>query len=55
MMNINDYLVDWAEKVRAIAAQQSDKKTQKKLVALAEECGRITMLMEPEREIVRLN
>jgi hypothetical protein len=55
MMNINDYLVDWAEKVRAIAAQQPDKKTQKKLVALAEECGRITMLMEPEREIVRLN
>lgn len=55
MNNINDYLVDWAEKVRALAAQQTDKRTQKKLVALAEECGRITLLMEPEREIVRLN
>ena len=55
MMNISDYLVDWAEQVRALAALQTDQKTQKKLVALAEECGRITMLMEPEREIMRLN
>jgi hypothetical protein len=55
MNNINDYLVDWAEQVRALAIQQADKKTQKRLIALAEECGRITMLMEPEREIMRLN
>ena len=37
MMNINDYLVDWAEKVRVLAAQQTNKRTQKKLVALAAE------------------
>jgi hypothetical protein len=55
MMNINDYLVDWAEQVRALAIAQSDRKTQKKLIALAEECGRITMLMEPEREILRVH
>ena len=55
MMNISDYLVDWAEQVRALAAQQRDSKMQKKLVALAEECGRITLLMEPEGKIVRLN
>jgi hypothetical protein len=55
MMNINDYLVDWAEQVRALAVAQTNKKTQEKLIALAEECGRITMLMEPEREILRFN
>ena len=55
MMNISDYLVDWAEQVRAVAAQQRDSKVQRKLVELAEECGRITLLMEPEREIARLN
>lgn len=55
MMNINDYLVDWAEQVRALATAQTDKKIQKKLIALAEECGRITMLMEPEREILRVH
>jgi hypothetical protein len=55
MMNINDYLVDWAEQVRALATSQTDKKTQKRLIALAEECGRITMLMEPEREILRVH
>src|SRR5689334_20638644 len=55
MNNINDYLVDWAEQVRSLASQQTDHKTRKKLVALAEECGRITLLMEPEREITRLN
>jgi hypothetical protein len=55
MMNINDYLTDWAEQVRALAVQQTDKKAQKKLMALAEECGRITLLMEPEREILRFN
>lgn len=55
MMDISDYLVDWAEQVRAIAAQQRDNKVQQKLVALAEECGRITLLMEPERKITRLN
>ncbi|MBV9331115.1 MAG: hypothetical protein JOZ55_06145 [Alphaproteobacteria bacterium] len=55
MMKINDYLVDWAEQVRTLAVQQSDKKTQKKLMALAEECGRITLLMEPERDLTRLH
>jgi hypothetical protein len=55
MMNISDYLVDWAEQVRALAAAQRDSKMQQKLVALAEECGRITLLMEPERQITRLN
>jgi hypothetical protein len=55
MMNINDYLVEWAEQVRALAIAQTDKRTQKKLIALAEECGRITMLMEPEREIQRVH
>ncbi len=55
MMNISDYLVDWAEQVRALAAMQRDSKMQQKLVALAEECGRITLLMEPERQITRLN
>jgi hypothetical protein len=55
MMDISDYLVDWAEQVRAIAAQQRDNRVQQKLVALAEECGRITLLMEPERKITRLN
>jgi hypothetical protein len=55
MMNLSDYLVDWAEQVRAIADEQRDSKMQKKLVALAEECGRITMLMEPERQISRLH
>lgn len=55
MMNLSDYLVDWAEQVRAIAAQQRDAKVQQKLVELAEECGRITLLMEPERDISRLN
>jgi hypothetical protein len=55
MMNLSDYLVDWAEQVRAIAEQQRDVKVQQKLVELAEECGRITLLMEPERDISRLN
>jgi hypothetical protein len=55
MMNLSDYLVDWAEQVRAIADEQRDSKMQKKLVALAEECGRITMLMEPESRISRLH
>jgi hypothetical protein len=55
MMNLSDYLVDWAEQVRALAEQQDDRKMQKKLVALAEECGRITMLMEPESRITRLH
>lgn len=55
MMNLNDYLVDWAEQVRALASQQTDKKMQKKLAALAEECGRITLLMESETEIRQLH
>jgi predicted trehalose synthase len=55
MMNLSDYLVDWAEQVRALADQQRDSKMQQKLVALAEECGRITMLMEPESQISRLH
>jgi hypothetical protein len=55
MMNLSDYLVDWSEQVRALAALQRDSKMQQKLVALAEECGRITLLMEPERQITRLN
>ena len=55
MMDISDYLVDWAEQVRELAAQQRDSKVQQKLVALADECGRVTLLMEPERRISRLN
>ena len=55
MMNLTDYLVDWAEQVRAIAAGQTDKRVQKQLAKLAEECGRISLLMESETEIKRLH
>ena len=55
MNNLNDYLVDWAEQVRALAAEQADNRTRKKLAALAEECGRISLLMETETEIRRLH
>jgi hypothetical protein len=55
MQQISDYLVDWAEQLRKLAASQSDRKTQKKLHALADECGRVTLLMTPEREVIRLH
>src|SRR5438445_12737245 len=42
MMNISDYLVDWAEQVRALTAMQRDSRMQQKLVALTDECCRIT-------------
>lgn len=55
-MEITDYLADWAIALRAVAAQQADGKTKKKLLELAEECGRITQLVVmPANEPVRLN
>jgi len=54
-MQLTDYLVDWAEQVRALAAEQTDKRVQKKLAALAEECGRISLLMDSETDVKRLH
>jgi hypothetical protein len=55
-MELTDYLADWAIELRTVAAEQRDSKTKKKLLALAEEAGRITLLaVLPAHEKVHLN